>query len=166
MIALKVTNVKQFMGKLLTAEDFDAFLLEKASIHSFNAFTIDGRENRAFYTEEEWTDPEIRPYEFSSWKKLKPVCYFLIKGKRTPTAFHFALLLPPNQAAAALSRGDLCDENLVKSFVLNIKYDGASLLLITGASYHDFVMDREPEALWDQALKQFLDQRNIDYEEM
>ena len=29
MIALKITNVKQFMGKLLGGEDFDSFLLER-----------------------------------------------------------------------------------------------------------------------------------------
>ncbi|MCM1235756.1 MAG: DUF5721 family protein, partial [Ruminococcus flavefaciens] len=75
MIALRIQNVKQFMAKFLTGDDFDAFLLEKAVISTYNTFTIDGRENRDFYTAEEWEDKEIRPYEFSPWKKVRPVCF-------------------------------------------------------------------------------------------
>ena len=56
MIALKITNVKQFMAKLLAGEDFDAFLLEEAVISTYNTFTIDGRQNREFYTAVEWED--------------------------------------------------------------------------------------------------------------
>ncbi len=49
MIALKITNVKQFMAKLLGGEDFDSFLLEEATISTYNTFMIDGHQNRDFY---------------------------------------------------------------------------------------------------------------------
>ena len=41
MIALKITHIKQFMNRLLAGEDFDSFLLEEASISTYNTFTID-----------------------------------------------------------------------------------------------------------------------------
>lgn len=165
MIALKITNIKQFMNKFLTGDDFDSFLLEGASISTYNTFTIDGRQNREFYTSEEWDDQEIRPYEFTAWKNIRPVCFDLIKGKRTPTAFHFVLHLIPEHAAAILQNGDTAvTPDQVKAFVLNIKYDGAGLTLVTGTAFHTFLMDKTPDELWDKAVRQFLDKKEIAYE--
>ena len=141
-------------------------MLEQASISTYNTFTIDGRENRAFYTSEEWEDGETRPYEFTQWKKIRPVCFDLIKGKRTPTTFHFVLHLLPEYTASLLEKGDTTvTPDQVKAFVLNIKYDGTSLTLITGTAFHTFLMDKTPDALWDRAVRQFLTKRQIDYEE-
>ncbi|MCM1424673.1 MAG: DUF5721 family protein, partial [bacterium] len=132
MIALKIGNIRQFMAKFLAGDDFDAFLLEEAVISTYNTFTIDGRENRDFYTAEEWEDKEKRPYEFSAWKKVKPVCFDLIKGKHTPSAFHFVLHLAPEHTDAVLKTGDTAvTADQVKAFVLNIRYDGTVLTLVT-----------------------------------
>ena len=165
MIALKITNIKQFMGKFLAGEAFDAFLLEEASISTYNTFTIDGRENKSFYTSEEWDDREIRPYEFTAWKKIRPICFDLIKGKRTPTAFHFVLHLIPDHTASILQNGDTnVTADQVKAFVLGVKYDGTALTLITGTAFHTFLMDKTPDALWDHAVKQFLTKQQIEFE--
>lgn len=166
MIALKITNVKQFMSKFLAGEDFDSFLLESASISTYNTFTIDGRQNRAFYTSEEWEDPEIRPYEFTPWEKIRPVCFDLIKGKRTPAAFQFVLHLIPEHTAAILQKGDTAVTSAqVKAFVLNIKYDGTDLTLVTGTAFHTFLMDKTPDELWDKAVRRFLSEKEIAFEE-
>lgn len=165
MIALKITNIKQFMGKFLAGEAFDTFLLEEASISTYNTFTIDGRQNRSFYTLEEWDDKEIRPYEFTTWQKIKPICFDLIKGKRTPTAFHFVLHLIPDYTASILQQGDTnVTADQVKAFVLNVKYDGTVLTLITGTAFHTFLMDKTPDALWDKAVMQFLTKQQISYD--
>lgn len=167
MIALKITNIKQFMGRLLGADDFDSFLLEEASISTYNTFQIDGHQNRDFYTSEEWEDRELRPYDFTQWKVIRPVCFDLIKGRRTPAAFHFVLHLIPEYTASILKRGDTgVSPDQVKGFVLNIRYDGNSLTLVTGTSYHTFLMDKTPDALWDQAVRQFLSKRGISFEEL
>lgn len=167
MIALKIINVKQFMGRLLGADDFDGFLLEEASISTYNTFQIDGHQNRAFYTSEEWEDRELRPYAFTQWKVIRPVCFDLIKGRRTPAAFHFVLHLIPEYTASILKRGDTgVTLDQVRGFVLNIRYDGQTLTLITGTSYHTFLMDKTPDVLWDQAVRQFLSKREISFEEL
>ncbi len=165
MIALKITNVKQFMAKFLGSEDFDSFLLEEASISTYNTFMIDGHQHRDFYSSEEWEDKELRPYEFSTWKKLRPICFDLIKGKHTPTAFRFVLHLIPDHVASILQGGDTAvTAQQVKAFVLNIKYDGTTLMLVTGTSFHTFLMDKTPDTLWDSAVKNFLAKREISYE--
>ena len=39
MLALKITDVKDFMNKLLIGEVFDRFSLVEASVTTFNTFT-------------------------------------------------------------------------------------------------------------------------------
>lgn len=167
MIALKITNVKQFMGKLLASEAFDAFLTEEASISTYNTFLIDGHQNRDFYTNEEWEDKEIRPYDFTEWKQLRTICYSLIKGKKTPSAFKFILHLIPDYVPSILKSEDTAvTPQQIKALVLTIKYDGTSLTLITGTAFHTFIMDKSVDILWDNAVKKFLDKREISYEEL
>ena len=167
MIALKITNIKQFMKKLLGSEDFDSFLLEEASVSTFNTFFIDGHQNREYYTAEEWEDESIRPYDFSTWKTIRPICFDLIKGTHTPTAFRFVLHLMPKYTDSIL-RGKKTDvtPQQIKAFVLNIKYDGTDLTLVTGTAFHTFLMDKTPDALWDRAVRQFLSGKDIAYEEL
>ena len=167
MIALKITNVKQFMGKLLTSEEFDSFMLEEASISTYNTFMIDGHQNRDFYTTEEWEDKEMRPYDFTTWKQIRPICFSLIKGTHTPSAFKFILHLIPDYTASILKNGDTSvTPQQIKALVLTVKYDGTVLTLITGTSFHTFIMDKTVDVLWDNAIRQFLDKRGINYEEL
>lgn len=167
MIALKITNIKHFMGRLLGSEDFNSFLLEEASISTYNTFHIDGHLNREFYSTEEWEDETLRPYDFSMWKTIRPICFDLIKGTHTPSAFRFVLHLIPDHVQSILSKGDTTVTlQQLKAFVLNIKYDGTGLTLVTGTAFHTFLMDKTPDALWDQAVKQFLAKKGIAYEEL
>lgn len=167
MIALKITNVKQFMGKLLASEAFDSFLTEEASISTYNTFLIDGHQNKDFYTNEEWEDKEIRPYDFTEWKQIRSICYSLIKGKKTPSAFKFILHLIPDYVPSILKSEDTAvTPQQIKALVLTIKYDGTTLTLITGTAFHTFIMDKSVDALWDNAIKKFLDKREINYEEL
>ena len=167
MIALKITNVKQFMGKLLASEEFDSFMLEEAAISTYNTFMIDGHQNRDFYTTEEWEDKEMRPYDFTTWKQIRPICFSLIKGTHTPSAFKFILHLIPDYTASVLKNGDTAvTPQQIKALVLTVKYDGTVLTLITGTSFHTFIMDKTVDVLWDNAIRQFLDKRGINYEEL
>lgn len=167
MIALKITNVKQFMGKLLASEEFDSFMLEEASISTYNTFMIDGHQNRDFYTTEEWEDKEMRPYDFTTWKQIRPICFSLIKGTHTPSAFKFILHLIPDYTASILKNSDTSvTPQQIKALVLTVKYDGTVLTLITGTSFHTFIMDKTVDVLWDNAIRQFLDKRGINYEEL
>lgn len=167
MIALKITGIKHFMGRLLGSGDFDSFLLEEASISTYNTFLIDGHQNRDFYTTEEWEDKTIRPYDFSAWKTMRPICFDLIKGKHTPCAFRFVLHLMPDYMASILNGSDSSiAPKQVKAFVLNIKYDGTDLTLVTGTALYTFLMYKTPDLLWDQAVRQFLSKKEIAFEEL
>ena len=155
------------MGKLLASEAFDSFLTEEASISTYNTFLIDGHQNKDFYTNEEWEDKETRPYDFTEWKQIRSICYSLIKGKKTPSAFKFILHLIPDYVPSILKSEDTAvTPQQIKALVLTIKYDGTTLTLITGTAFHTFIMDKSVDALWDNAIKKFLDKREINYEEL
>lgn len=166
MTALQISSMKQFMNHLLAAETFAPFLLEEAVISTANTFTIDGHVNREFYQNDQDTDvqsiPELRP-----WSELKGLCFDLIKGRRTPLFFRFVLHLKPEKAVSLLEReGCGIDLSQLKALVLNIRYDGSKAVLTTGTAFHTFVPSKEPDIVWDRAMKKFLDGKGISYEEL
>lgn len=167
MIALQISSLKQFMNALLGTEVFDIFMLESASITTYNTFQIDGRQNKAFYTEDEWEDSSIRPYEFTRWKDIRGLCFDLIKGKHTPTAFKFVMQLCPEYIEGILKNEDtLLKSDDIKSLVITLKFDGTRLLLITGTALKTFIPDKSIESIWDNAIKRFLSKKELGFEEM
>lgn len=164
MLALQITSMKQFMNQLLVSEDFHVFLLEEATISTANTYTIDGHINRDFYSAEEQTTENL-PYEFQPWSELKGLCFNLIKGKHTPLYFKFVFHLKPEHIQNLLQKQSVeMDLSTIKAFVLTVKYDGSKAVLTTGTSYHTFVMNKEPEVIWDKALNQYLSQKGTGFE--
>ena len=121
MIAIKIQRQKDFMGKLLASEVFDAFLVNEATIETFNTFHIDGKIHKDFYKTDAQSD-DIPANEFSSWKELRPICLDLIKGKRTPLGFKFIFYLgdSPKKELIATTGSDILPEQV--RLGLNIKY--------------------------------------------
>ena len=166
MLALQITSMKPFMNQLLAGDTFDIFLLEKAAVSTANTYTIDGHINTNFFPVEERTAEKL-PYEFQPWREIKGLCFNLIKGKHTPLFFKFVFHLKPEKAAALLSQGQSSfDISQLKALVLTVKYDGSKAILTTGSSYHTFVMDKEPDMLWDKAVTQYLSGKGISYESL
>lgn len=151
MKAFTIENTKSFMSKLLAGDAFDAFLLEEATIKTYNTFTIDGRIIPDFYDDYEFG------YEFSLWKDIKGVCFDLIKGKQLPVYCHFIMQLKPENIAILLKRGESSvDPAQVKSFTLNIKYNNGEITVISATSMTTFIMDKTPDELWDKYIGEFI----------
>lgn len=165
MIALQISSTKNFMGQLLAGDAFDLFLLEEAVISTANTYTIDGHINKEFYGNDSTMESNLPAYEFRPWSEIKELCFDLIKGRRTPLFFRFVFQLMPEKAQKLLA-GKGCDVELsqVKALVLNIRYDGSNAVLTTGTSYHTFVMSKEPDQIWDKAIRKYLDSKGISYE--
>ena len=167
MLAIQIKDIKLFMGKLLSGETFDSYLLEEAQIHTFNTYTIDGHQNRDFYTKEELEDSEIFPYEYSRWKESKGICFQLIKGRKVPIFMKITLHKKPEDAYTLLEEGGALEfANTLRAFVVTIKFDGNGLMLTTGTSFSTFVMDKTADLLWDNAFRKFLVEQGIDFEEV
>ncbi len=172
MIALRITDVKGFMAKLLTEAGtaFDAFLLSEAVITTYNTFTIDGHIHPEFYVSGETEEEQdaLHRQTMSAWRVMKPICFNLIKGKRTPLNFKFVFYLSPENVEKFLVQSELSDtfrpEN-INGLVLNIKYDGTMLSCISATSLNLFTLDKELEHAWDDMIRKFFLQHAIAFEE-
>ena len=167
MIALQITEIKDFMNKLLRSETFDHFLLQEAVIHSGASYIIDGKLNKEFYDQTELEELGIEQFRFLPFSMLRSNCFDLIKGKKTPTSFKFVFLLSPDNLSRTLaSTGTVFTENDITGIYLNLKYQNQLLTLTTGISYTIFSTDKTLELQWDLLVKKFLNQNEISYEEL
>lgn len=168
MISLQIKNTKSFMNTLLVSEQFDSFEVEEATITTFNTFYIDGHIVKDFYTHEEID--EITTTEnsfplFSSWKDIKPICFNLIKGKKTPVSFKVILQASPSliQKLAASEECEV-EPNLIRSLVINIRYENGKVTCITATSFNTFIMDKSADRLWDNYVKLLFNKMQLDFE--
>ena len=123
MLALSVTDIKDFMNQLLIGETFDHFSLIEASIVTFNTFTIDGKLQKDFFdtdTLEAFTENAM---EYSLWHDVKPFCFSVIRGKRTPVSFKIVFRLPLKKMQVMLEQAipDLPSDAL-GGLYLNLQY--------------------------------------------
>ena len=163
MISLQIRVTKNMMNALLASECFDAFLLEEAAVTTFNTFHIDGHVVKDFYTADELS--EIFS-EFSLWKDIRPFCFQLIKGKKTPVSFK-VVLHAPDALVEKIAATPECGvaANLIRALALNIRYENGHVLCVTGSAYSTFIMDKSAEQLWDAYVRRMFDELGIDFEE-
>ena len=165
MILCKIKDKKDFIGKLLTGECFDSFLLKEASIHGFVPFQIDGHINKGFFDADDPDSADKLAYEYTRWKDIRPICFDLIKGKRTPTKFMFVLYLKPEAANAMFEKAGISMENsMVQNLILNIRFEQGEMTITTGVDYLGFTLDKQGEQLWDTTARKFLAKKEIAYE--
>lgn len=167
MIALELTDVKDFMNKLLRTETFDHFLLQEAVITGAATYSISGQITKGYYTEEELSEQHLNGMRFLPFALLRNNCFDLIKGKKTPSSFRFVFLLSPeNQKKTLDSMGSPFSENDITGIYINLRYQNQLLSLTTGISYNVFSTDKSLDAQWDKLVIKFLTQNAIAFEEI
>ena len=164
MIALSVIDVKDFMNKLLIGEVFDRFFLVEASVTTFNTFTIDGRLQQDFFDTDTVAMHKSNSIEYSLWRDVKPYCFSVIRGRRTPLNFRIVLQLSPKQTQQILNPSFPDGSVPDCRFCLNLQYRNDSLLCTTGVSYTSFCLDKRPEHLWDEIIRKFLSGQHIAFQ--
>ncbi len=167
MIALKLTNIKDFMNKLLCTDLFDHFLLQEAAITGAASFVIDGHIHKDFFSHDELDELGLTGSLALPFSMLRTNCFDLIKGKKTPSYFKFVFLLSPENLARTLSSlHSSFTPNDLSAVCLNIKFQNQLLVLTTGISYNIFSTDRSFESEWDSLTKRFLTRHQIAFEEL
>ena len=164
MIALSIIDVKDFMNKLLIGEVFDRFFLVEASVTTFNTFTIDGRLQQDFFDTDTVAMHKSNSIEYSLWRDVKPYCFSVIRGRRTPLNFRIVLQLSHKQTQQILNPSFPDGSVPDCRFCLNLQYRNDSLLCPTGVSYTSFCLDKRPEHLWDEIIRKFLSGQHIAFQ--
>ncbi|WP_461812255.1 DUF5721 family protein [Faecalimonas sp.] len=162
MVLLSISEVKEFMSKLLLSETFDSFLFIEGEIVTFNTFSINGRLQKDFF------DKDMLPERnYSLWTDLREYCFSLIRGKRTPLRFKFIFGLAETNIKKLLEQQTLAfTPQDVQGLYLNISYDGTSLKCVTGTSMNLFTLDKSLEEAWDKMIQKFFTQKKIEFELM
>lgn len=162
MILLSISEVKEFMSKLLLSDTFDSFLFIEGEIVTFNTFSING------YLQKDFFDKDMIPERnYSLWKELREYCFSLIRGKRTPLRFKFVFgLSEPNIEKLLRQQGLSFTPQDVQGLYLNISYDGHSLRCVTGTSMNLFTLDKSLEEALDKMVQKFFVQKEISFELM
>lgn len=167
MIALALTDIKDFMNKLLKTNTFDNFLLQEAMITNSATYTINGQLTKDFYSNDELEELQLQNCRFLPFSMLRGNCFDLMKGKRTPVSFRFVFLLSPqNMEKTIFSIGSSYTSSDISGIYINLKYQNQQLFLTTGISYTIFSTDKTLEKEWDRLVIKFLKQHQIAYEEV
>ncbi len=163
MIALKITNIKDFTRQLFLKETFDGFLLSEAVISTFNTFTISGFLNLDYYNDIE--QEELKDRTCSTWKEIRPICLQLIKGSRLPLTFRITLRMKQENTDAILARNELTHLYDVDCLQLNILYKSGIITCTTGIALRQFTMDKTLDQVWDTMVRKFFAKSQIEYSE-
>lgn len=167
MVALRILDVKQFMSKLLGSDIFDHFLLSEAVIHTHHTYSIDGHIHKEFYSQEELEAEQMEERALSFWKELKPDCFEMIRGKKTPLGFRFIFLLSQENVEKLVVQSGLSIPPIeIKGLFLNIKFERNALICTTGTSQINFTMDKSLDLAWDSMVKKFFKHHQIVFEDM
>lgn len=162
MLALRILDLKDFTGKLFLGEVFHRFSFVEASFTTFITHTLDGIIQKDFF------DSENRPdHLYCYWEDVKPQCYSIIRGKRTPLRFKIVFQLAPENVERLLrqSVSSLHTED-VFGLYLNCQFDGEHLICTTGTSLRIFTLDKTLDHVWDDMMKRFFKQQGILFQEV
>lgn len=149
MTALHITDVKNFMGILFGGTAFDNFLFVEGDISTAISYHLDGKINFSFFAEEELESLQLEEYQ--DWKTSKAIILQMIKGKKLPVSMKLVL--------KKAGKGDM-------TYVINIRFDNNTLLLVTGISRAVFSLDKLGEQEWDDNVCGFLKRYGIEFEQM
>ncbi|MBQ0059959.1 MAG: hypothetical protein KBS83_08445 [Lachnospiraceae bacterium] len=164
MLALYINETKALMGKLLTTNAFDTFLLREGTVTTFCTYTIDGSFRESFMGESEDEQAEAYP-AYAPWEMVRPNFFDLIKGKRTPLNMKLVFQLNTDNLHRFLERVGLdYDEGNIHALFMNLIYDGKRVMITTGSSQKNFPPNRDIDRAWDDAIKQFLKKLQLDYD--
>ena len=167
MIALKITDLRDFTNKLFIREVFDSFWLNQAEITTYNTFSIDGKLHTDFLDSDQLQILQKSGRTYSLWKETRPFCWSVIRGKRTPLSFKIVLKLSKTQTQALAAQASLsAAPSAISGLYLNLQFKNKILLCTTGTAFNTFIPDKRLEQLWDGMVLDFFSQHQIIFEEM
>lgn len=160
MFACTVSDVRDFMEKLFLKDTFDGFQLVEAVISTSNTFVIDGHIREDYYSAEEWE--ELSEKQISRWSSLRPLCFQMIKGKKTPGSLKLVFRMADGGVGKLLEKSGLPYQVTdIEGLYLNVRYENQKLLLTSGVAVKQFTMDKSLEHFWEKRLEGFFKQAEI-----
>lgn len=150
--------MNRFMVKLLKGEEFDGFLLKEGFLRTGMEYRFQGHIFQDYFDTEE---REALTEEYVFWNEVKPVVFELIKGKKTPLAFSFTMLLSRADRESFLKEYSLSVGEDNPSLYLQIRFEHGVGRIVTGTARNTFTLDKSLEEAWDAEAVKRLKQMEI-----
>ncbi len=170
MIALKITDIKNFMGRLLIKEEFDSFLTERAEVLTSFEMSLSGRRNSDWYdtdTREEMLQEQPEDALWMRWGEMKPFIFDFIKGKQTPAYMKISFRLAKKQVNTFLEDSGVMHvyQEQQPELLFQVRFEHGELMIVTGIAFSQFTLDKTMERAWDEAMIRFFKNKKIACEE-
>lgn len=151
-------DTKVCMKQLLLSPTFDAFYFKEGEIATAATYTLDGTLNAAYFD----TPPAAK---YSVWRDIRPFCFSIIKGRKTPLHFNFLLSAGPDlQDRFLQAEGLMALAESLDALYLNFRFSSNTLHLITGVALAGFTLDKTLEKSWDTYAQGLLNRLEIPFE--
>lgn len=165
MLSLNILDVKILMNQLLLKESFDHFFLCEATVKTGSSIYIDGTINEDFYNSDELEIMNGRRYAY--WQEQRELIFSMIKGKKTPLAFKFVFVLPPDEQEKLLAKYHInIPPSNISGLFLNIHFDQGKLTCTSGTSLTIFTLDKSLEQAWESYIMEFFKKQEITFMEL
>ena len=147
MVYLRIRDIKTFMNRLLTQEDFDGFLCGRMQVQSDKGvLTIENNKG----------------YEPICYGRLRSTLFDFIKGKQLPDKISIQLLADETMLSEAF--GENRDEVGTASVLIGFKE--TELTMSSGVLLKGFSTDKTLEKQWDGYVVSYAEKLDIPYENM
>lgn len=164
MIALTLPELKTATSCIFTKETFDYFLVKEVTITTGTTFHIDGKLHLDYYSDEE--QAALRDATYTDWKSLRPICFQLIKGKKTPQNFRLVFQLSEANVEKFLQQYHLpVQASDIGGLYLHFRYENKVLTAVSGTSLMFFSLDKSIDTAWDEMVKRVLKTAGIMFAE-
>ena len=156
MRSIEIDNIKDFTSKLFIGDKFDNLLVTEAYFSTFVSFSIDGHLNMDFIGEGTADFPESAE-GVAVWKRIRPICFEMIKGKKVPSQFKIIFKMPAAVTERFLrERCPGISPDQVGGLFLNVNFREGKLTCVTGSSLKTFSLDKSLEIQWDDYMSEQL----------
>lgn len=158
MLLINIDDIKGFVNKLLSSEEWGKMYLYEAEIKNAVFLQMDGTLNREFFDSEE----EIQGRRYVLWNDIKGVFFQAIRGKRLPVSFKIVLMPDEDTICRIISGAELSlSVSDISALNLNIYYDRGELNVTTGTALKIFTLDKSLDYAWETYVKEFLKRLEI-----
>ena len=165
MKAFQILDIKDFMKELLVNDAFDTFRVSEFNVTTNVSYSIDGEIHPEFNTPEELATLPENSETYISWGDIKPFCFSVIKGKRTPLNFKIVFVFAKEELAQLLADNNIAiNTEDIFGLYLNCQYENNSLMCVTGTSLRLFSLDKSLDNAWDAHVAEFLDNHGFTHE--
>lgn len=151
MVTLTLSNVKDFMNRLLLTPTFDDWGFQGAEVIALTQYSIAGTLNSRYLSEAERASRKTEGLLFSEVRK---VLASIIKAGRTPSLMKMVLVCPVSLLDGHTSIG-------AESYLMTIHFQDGVLKVTGGISMRVFSMDRSDAQFWDAHFPKVLSRLQI-----